>query len=262
MKSYSFTYMENADVTKYDFTLHSHDEYEIYMYLDGDTHYVVEGRNYSLEPNDIIIIRRGEMHRLYHKSNAPYSRIVLMVNPDFFVENKCQNYEKQFLNTSGSIGNKINAATVKSSGLFDAFERLRKYSNQFENYETPVCRALVTEILYIIDNISDFSPDDIPNEQIRKAIKYINSNFTNDVSIEDIADYCYVSKYHLCRIFKESTGLTIHEFITRKRIQHIRELRLSGMNLTNAVLNSGFNNYSNFYRSYVKITGHSPKDLS
>ncbi len=261
MENFSFTYMENEDTTKYNFTLHNHDEYEIYMYLGGDTHYVVEGKNYSLEPNDIIIIRRGEMHRPYHKSNSPYSRIVLMVNPEYFKENNCLKYEKQFLNTSGSIGNKIDAGTVKSSGLLDAFERLRKYSDEFKNYKTPVCKAIVTEILYIIDNISKFSADDIPNDQIRKAIKYINSNFTHDISISDISDYCYVSKFYLCRIFKEATGLTIHDFITRKRIQHIRDLRAKGISLTNAVMNSGFNNYSNFYRSYVKLTGHSPRNL-
>lgn len=262
MSNYSFTYMENADITKYDFSLHNHDEYEIYMYLGGDTHYVVEGKSYSLEPNDIIIIRRGEMHRPYHKSNTPYSRIVLMVNPEYFKENNCAGYEKQFLDTSGSIGNKIDARIVKSSGILDAFERLRKYSDGFKNYETPVCKAIVTEILYIIDNISEFSSDDIPNEHIRKAIKYINSNFTRDISIEDISNYCYISKYYLCRIFKESTGLTIHDFITKKRIQHIRDLNADGMNLTNAVLNSGFNNYSNFFRSYVKLTGQSPKNLN
>lgn len=137
-----------------------------------------------------------------------------------------------------------------------------KYSDGFKNYEIPVCQAIVTEILYIIDNISEFSSDDIPNEQIRNAIKFINSNFTRDINIGEISDYCYISKYYLCRKFKEATRLTIHDFITRKRIQHIRDLRAKGASLTNAVLNSGFNNYSNFYRSYVKLTGNSPRNLN
>ena len=106
--------------------LHSYHEYEIYMYLEGDCYYVVDGRKYDLTHGDVIIIRRHEMHRVFHRSPGAYRSVVLFITPEFFSENKCQDYEKAFLEYGKD--NKIDSETVYSSGLQDALLRLKKYS--------------------------------------------------------------------------------------------------------------------------------------
>ena len=71
------------------FYLHAHGEYEMFLFLEGDSKYVVEEKNYDLNPGDIIIIRRHEMHRIYHNSSKKYHRIVFMIYRDFFQEINC-----------------------------------------------------------------------------------------------------------------------------------------------------------------------------
>ena len=66
------------------FQLHNHNDYEILFFLEGDAKYVVEDKMYTLEPGDLIIIRKHEFHRIYHNSPTPYRRAVLMVSPAFF----------------------------------------------------------------------------------------------------------------------------------------------------------------------------------
>ena len=66
------------------FYLHAHSEHEIFMFMEGDSKYVVEDKNYDLSPGDIIIIKKHEMHRIYHNSDKKYRRLVLMVFPEFF----------------------------------------------------------------------------------------------------------------------------------------------------------------------------------
>ena len=126
------------------FQLHNHDEYEIFLFLEGDSKYVVEDKTYTLEPWDIIIIRKHEMHRIYHNRTIPYRRLVLMVSPLFFQENGCTDYESQFLKGAFGNGNKIAADLVRSSGLSDAFLRYKKYS---ENYTlapgSPVLKSII-----------------------------------------------------------------------------------------------------------------------
>lgn len=78
------------------FQLHMHEFFEIFIFLDGDTDYVVEGNSYFLRPNDVIIINRNEMHRAYHKTQKRYERIVFHIMPDFFVKNHCEEYMKVF----------------------------------------------------------------------------------------------------------------------------------------------------------------------
>ena len=242
------------------FKLHNHDEYEILLFLEGDAKYVVEDKSYTLEPGDIILIRRHELHRIYHNSNIPYRRIIIMVSPLFFVENNCTSYEAQFVKTPVGTGHKIPADLVRSSGLFDAFLRYRKYS---ENYtldkSSPILISTLIEILYLINKITTFSDADFTSSPIKSVIHYINRHYTEDISLDLLHEKFFVSKYHLCRAFHKATGLTIHEYIRRKRITKVRELYAEGMNLGDAAVGSGFSDYSSFYRAYRKEYGTSPK---
>ena len=74
--------MNEVDTSQY--ILHSHNDYEIYMFLEGDSRYIIEDKVYTLKKNDIIIVRKNEMHRVFHNSSAKYTRIVLMISPQFF----------------------------------------------------------------------------------------------------------------------------------------------------------------------------------
>ena len=258
---YTCFFSKEAYTVDYKFKLHTHDEYEIFMFGEGDAHYVVEGKNYSLEPNDIIVIRRHEMHRIFHhSSDVPYSRYILMVAPEFFKKHNCPEYERQFSEVYEGVGNKISADVVRSSGLYDAFMRIKKYTNKFRDMTKPVVSATVIEILHLINEVTLFAHDDIPNGQLKEILTCINNNFTQNLSLDEIAERFFISKYHLCHMFKKATGLTVHRYITQKRITRARDLVAEGMNITDAVINAGFNSYSSFYRTYMREYGVAPKD--
>ena len=70
MLNYDATELIMENPSNVNFQLHNHDSYEIYMFLEGDAKYIVEGNTYSLEPCDMIIIRKHEMHRVFHNSST------------------------------------------------------------------------------------------------------------------------------------------------------------------------------------------------
>lgn len=247
------------------FRLHMHDDYEILLFLEGDTKYIVEENVYFLNPGDVIVIRKNQMHRAYHNSNAKYTRFVLNISPDFFKECNCMEYEKDFTHPSGCTGTKIDAETVKSSGLYDAFMRLRKYLAADSNESSPVVRSIIVEILYLTINIKSYSDDDTSDSQLKSVIRYINSNFEKQITLDMLEKKFFISKYHLCHIFLRATGLTVHQYIANKRYAHAAELIKSGKTITEAASLAGFSNYSSFYRGYKKLYGTSPrqnKDLT
>lgn len=262
---YDFLY--NADETEIinpsneHFQLHSHNEYEIYMFLKGDSTYVVEEKNYCLSPNDIIIIRKHEMHRVFHNTPAEYRRIVLSIAPEFFSSFGCAEYEKAFSENDCNIGNKINSKTVRLSGLYDAVMRLKTYSNNFSELYTPIAYSTMVEILYLINEISLFDTAESIDLPIRNVIHYINNNFTNEISLDMLCEQFYISKYHLCRIFKEATGHTVQGYIKQKRLTMANELVKEGRTLTDAAMFSGFSNYSSFYRAYMKSYHKNPRSI-
>lgn len=253
--------MKSEDLTPSNdyFALHSHEHYEIYMFLEGDATYVVEEKSYSLEPNDIIVIRKHEMHRIYHNSPSKYRRCVLWVFPEFFTQNGCGGYERAFTDFSPGSGNKISADLVRSCGLYDAFKRLEKYTEDFSATDTPIEKAIVTEILYLINTVTDFSASDALKSPVKRVITYINNHYTECISLEELEKLFFISRYHLCRMFRRATGLTVHGYITNKRLNHACELRASGLSLSEAAELAGFSTYSAFYRAYISRYGESPK---
>ena len=241
------------------FILHMHDNYEILLFLKGDSKYFIEENIYDLKPYDIIVIRKNQMHRIYHNSDTAYHRIVLNISPDFFCVNKCTEYEEQFISPSSEIGNKIDAATVISSGLYDAFMRMREYSNNFTETDSPIFRAGVIEILYLMSNIKLYSNSETENTQLKEVISHINKNYTQNLTLDELEKRFFISKYHLCHIFPQATGMTVHQYITKKRLALAKDMIKSGMSIKEASNQSGFNNYSSFYRAYLKEYGISPK---
>lgn len=241
------------------FRLHMHDDYEIFLFLEGDTKYIVEENVYFLNPGDVIVIRKNQMHKAYHNSNAKYTRFVLNIAPDFFKQCNCTEYEKDFINPSGRAGSKIDAETVKSSGLYDAFMRLKKYLAADGNESSPVVRSIIIEILYLTVNIKSYSDDDTSDNQLKSVIRYINSNFEKQITLDMLEKKFFISKYHLCHIFLRATGLTVHQYIASKRYAYVSELIKSGKTITEAASLAGFSNYSSFYRGYKKVYGASPR---
>lgn len=245
--------------SNFNYHLHCHDEYELYMFFEGDSRYVVEEKNYTLNPYDIIIIRKHEMHRVWHNSNKKYCRLTITFSPDFFKENNCIEYEQVFLRDNSGLGNKINSDVVHSVGIYDAIIRLREFSQDFQNLDAPVVKSALIEILYYINKISNFDKPDEVETPIKRIINYINNHFTQDIKLDFLCEHFYISKYYLCRAFKAYTGLTIQSYIKEKRLAYFEELRKSNMLLTEAASLSGFNDYSVFYRTYVKKHGCSPE---
>lgn len=240
------------------FRLHVHDNYEIYLFLEGDCKYVVEENVYDLSPCDMIIIKKNQLHRVYHNSSTRYRRIVLNIPPEFFATNNCREYESKFLATQGDMGNKIDAKTVKSSGLYDAIMRAKKYSANFSDCNSPIAIACVIEILYLIHSAKIGTKPTSSNNQIKEIIEYLNDNFMDNITLEMLERKFFISKYHLCHIFPEAIGLTVHQYMTKKRLAYAKELIKSGKTANYASDAAGFNNYSSFYRAYVNEYSVSP----
>lgn len=98
----------------------------------------------------------------------------------------------------------------------------------------------------------------IPGHIARRVIALIREKAWQPLSLDEIAARCAVSKYHLCRIFKEATGYTIGSYLTQVRIDRACTLLAGGSNVTEACNESGFGNLSHFIKTFRTHTGSSP----
>lgn len=95
---------------------------------------------------------------------------------------------------------------------------------------------------------------------IHEAIEFIEHNFQNDISVEDIADVCGLNRSYFGKIFKEALGKSPQEFLLNYRMVKAAELlkltKLSVGDISSAV---GYGNQLHFSRAFKSIYGVSPK---
>lgn len=259
-KCFSYARKCSQNVTFKEYKLHAHKGFEIFVFLRGKAQFLIEGNTYNLRPYDMLIIRNDELHQVMHGGSNVYDRIVLHISEKFFEKYHCAQYKKAFLDRKLGKGNLINAQTVKSSGIDTLLTRIEHYIAETKKGEDIVVGCAIVAFLHTINHINTLDGEIEPrNDNIKEIIQYINENISSPLSLDEIAERFYISKYHLCRIFKESTGFTVGNYIINKRILLTQELYRSGKKLSYACYEAGFGSYSNFYKAYVKVMGVSPQ---
>lgn len=260
---FDYSHGTDSNPDKSDFSLHNHnDSCEIIVFLKGNCEFRAEGSRYELSPCDIVITHSSEMHVMLHKPPVKaYERAVFHIKKSFFYENNCEEFLEFFTKRPLGTSNVIPAKLVKERKIPGIIEDIDSYIKENDSMVYTAVKSKLTELLYNLSRITSRSEEfSFNNDKINDIILYINDNISTDLSLDKIAEHFFISKYHLCHIFKEHTGLTINKYINYKRILMVRELALSGWSLIDASMEAGFGNYSNFYKVYVKETGKSPKE--
>ncbi len=91
--------------------------------------------------------------------------------------------------------------------------------------------------------------------------RFVLSNLERKLSLNDIAGHLNLSKEHLCRVFKEETGMTIGEYIQREKIHHAQNmLRNNTLNIKEIAYRLDYSSASQFNRQFKKISGLTPTE--
>lgn len=91
--------------------------------------------------------------------------------------------------------------------------------------------------------------------------KYIDDNYLNNITLDELSSYFYINKFYLTRAFKEKYGSTINNYIYEKRITKSKELlRFTDSSIEDIAISCGIRDPNYFSRVFKKIEGISPKE--
>lgn len=225
------------------------DSYLFFIVLEGDGILNYQNSIYQLEKGSCVFI----------DCNNKYSHT-------------SDNWTIQWVHFNGNNVKDIFFKYLSRNGL-NAFE-----SKQFDKYKT---------ILSEIQNISNsnnylkdiniysqlaFLLSTIMNETIYEYKKdnhiydisqikeYIDTCFLSKISLEQLSNKFFINKYYLTRLFKNTYGTTINNYILNKKITKAKELlRFSDLNIDSISKECGFNDSNYFSRIFKKIEGTTPK---
>lgn len=239
--------------------------YEVFTLLSDAANFYVEGQKYVLNKGDVMIFSNKELHMVEFDETTPYKRRVIHFAKEFVLPFSSDKFNlfNAFDNRCLGVNNHIPAETAESENIHSYFEKMQSALASGLDGSEIMARCYFVQMLIAINRIlnenANISDKVQENDKIFKIIEYINTNLTSELTIDILSEKFYISKYYMSRLFKATTGYSINQYISYKRIWLADELISGGMSATDACHSVGYNDYSNFYKTFTKIMGFSPK---
>jgi AraC-like DNA-binding protein len=264
-RSLSFNYQNRS---KLDPEFHSHVEYEIYYFHEGKCNYLIGDRIYSLEAGDLILMNGMTLHCAKVDKTAPYVRTILHFDPasvrpyselldtvDVLMPfTELKNFR---LRLRGEAKNEAERILLQMS-------EFKKRGNALGDNRFML--AFIDYLHFIYEKCEEPMREkkEFPSEKERlaqKLVTLLDGSFTEDLHMEDIEDKMHVSRSYLSKVFKEVTGVTIFEYIYRRRVNEAKVMFLMNpsISVTEVCFSLGFKHVAHFSRLFKEQVGQSPE---
>ena len=248
-----------------DVELHHHDFFEIYYFLSGHVTYCIEGRNYHLEPGDILLMAPEELHQPLVKPGEGYERYVLWIDRRYLEQLSTPDADlSACFQPDHPHRRRILRPGAEASAQLKALLQLLLPQFEQGEYDLLKQQSLITLLLAQINLLCPHAPiiepDALPTSTVSQVVHYIDAHVTEQITLEDLAALFYLSKYHLLREFRKRFGITIHKYIQKRRLLLAKGLLNRGLKPSVLFTQCGFREYATFYRAFVAEYGLSPRE--
>lgn len=244
-------------------SFHLHSDYEIYFFIQGNVNYFVEQSSYKLQRGNLLNFNSKEIHRAVNLTDTPYERIIIYFKPQM-IKQFCTDHSNLlacFENRKQGENNTTLLDTNKSNYFISTAMQLIHYMNSDSYGSDLMALTYLIQILVMVNETflsKKQTISSILSPKVTPVLQYIDSHLTSNLSLDLLSKELSMDKYYLSHLFKKHTGSTIYQYILTKRIALAKQLLQEGNNVTDTCLMSGFNDYSNFIRTFKKATGMSP----
>ncbi len=228
-------------------------------YIKGTGNIVIDSTRYEISGGELFIMKPTEFFKHKIDDNCFHERIVLIIYPQIF-KNLPGNYSailSPFFKRINGEKNRIPCHIVNEHHLDKLFAELLDHSREDSETESILAFSRVLEILVATNKIITqvLTADEsniIRNSKVEDILKYLNSNYTKDITITDVANRFNLDRSYISRLFKAQMGITMWDYVIMRRIYLFNHLIKDSNSLEETAYRVGFKNYSNFYRLYKK----------
>lgn len=263
-------YVHITDQIHSEFESHHHDFCKIVIMIRGSVDYIIEGKKYHLRPWDILLVNQFQIHQPIIDASEEYERIVIWINPLSIEKFSTEEFDVlSVFQEANKIGNSLIRLPIPE--LEEVRGLLGQVEGAYQNEHVTqgvVTNLLIVQLLIFLyrkyeDGSTKASGNDIKfDKMIVDVMDYISENIHDELPVETIAAAFYASKHHLMRKFKTQTGMTLHQYVLHKRLLVAKQLIMQRLSMTEVCLQSGFVDYTTFYRTFKKEYKVSPREYS
>lgn len=265
LEDFRLFHLQDAQGTKIDF--HYHEFCKLLLLRSGTGGYNVEGQRYNLAAGDVVLLGSRCVHRPEFEPGVPYERSIIYISPDFLqrVSTADCRLEDCF---SGEGGHVLRLSEPERKRLFAIADELELELSSSGYGRSIVGNAMLLRLLVEIGRLLRqgesrmLSPIQPGSDRVMEILRYLDAHLTEDITIDDLAERFYLSKYHMMRLFRREIGDSIHSYLSHRRLLYARTLIDQGVTATDACFRCGWRSYSSFTRAYAKRFGTTPTGRS
>lgn len=243
---FKIEYVESTVDTSVLWESHCHARFEMIGVLEGDVSVMIEGAEYRLTENQAILIPPLCYHTLNANRQERYRRITVLFDGDAIPSPLTSHFSPH-----------ARTAVFSASNL----EQLRAVCNadQAALY-APLADALMVQSLYEwIEARKNANEPASMDDLLQTTVRYIDAHLRERLSVDDLARLTSRSRSSFCHLFEERMGIPPKQYVLQKKMALANKLIREGVSPTDAASELGYENYSSFYRMYVKQYGIMPK---
>jgi len=217
-----------------EFKPHFHQTYSFALITNGESEVVFKNKTLKYKTGDFRIINPNELH-FVKPGIWEYKSIVL---------------DKEF----------VNKITLEIANKKELFFQNKITSKEINSLFCKMYKKDEEATYFFFEKLISHTQEiKLPNITLKNSLKLIDENFTQKLSLADLAKSEKLSKYHFLRLFKNQTGLTPHQYIIIKRLNYALELMKKEKNLSIVAVSAGFSDQSHFIKEFKKVFGFTPK---
>ncbi len=242
---------------------HLHNAVEIIRIEKGTLQCVIDEETLTLTTGELLLVNSRVIHRLVPQGAETcftYMQIDISSYYDTLFPSKFP-YLSPFINRHG----------VKQTGRFktddmvgEMFTRIEREILEKTHAFIPYIKSCVFMLVsgmcregYLYDSADK---TDKAVKKLLPVIEYVEKNFHQKITLDDLSHHIRIDKYNLCKRFKAALGCTITDYINRRRLYHAEELLLTtGKTVTEIAADCGFNSVQYFNLVFKSAKNCSPR---
>jgi len=249
------------------YALHWHSALEIVIPIENYYEYKINDVLYHLEPDEILIIPPREVHEILEPPAG--KRFVYIMNIDSIIN------LRSFSGIAPILSQAIHMTPSTHPRIYDDIYNIlvqirSEYFTQTEFAELTIQALLLNMFVKLGENRTqerDLFTNVKPGKQheyvqrFNAALEYIDTHYTDEISLEYLADQVGFSKFHFSRLFKQYTNYNFSDYLCLRRVQAAEKfLEDPTYSITEVALNSGFSSISTFNRIFKQKKGITPSE--
>ena len=252
------------------FQRHHHAFLELSCVTRGTGTYHVNGECFDMRPGDVFLFAPTDQHYL-ELHNEQLEHIVIHMDPSFIWNALSNDMDYKFLMVFFQRNahfrcrlDRDNPAGPQIAGWFrEIWQECRERQDCYELMIKIKLQSILAQIIRSYDCIGTAKAarplQTRELQTMNEVLSYIDEHLAEEIRLADLAAIAHVSTSYFSTLFKQYNGLPPVEFVVGQRVRRaIEYIRTTDMTLPEVAAACGFNNSTNFYKAFRRITGRTP----